>query len=173
MTLALVVGLASADDCQIPPPFKKLTSEQADKYSIADIEAKTKLHRQFIGNATAEPATDSQARQKPVTLFNFWATWCQPCRVELPLLEKLQGINQTNIQLINIGDETADIDRVLTELDINHLTSRQAPDELLSQLALMGLPATLVWGQKPTDVFLGVGKLHDIESLDKWLTCLK
>jgi len=39
--------------------------------------------------ATGEPTTFSRYAGR-VVLLNVWATWCQPCRVEMPSLERLQ-----------------------------------------------------------------------------------
>ncbi len=41
-----------------------------------------------------------------VVLLDFWATWCEPCRMTMPLLEKLQKDNPKGFTLlaINLGD---------------------------------------------------------------------
>ena len=41
-------------------------------------------------------------------ILNFWATWCEPCKEEMPSLENLQtklGLNKLKIFTINIGNE--------------------------------------------------------------------
>ena len=44
-------------------------------------------------------------RDKPVML-NFWATWCAPCRTELPILEQLQRrYKERGLQILALTDE--------------------------------------------------------------------
>ncbi len=51
----------------------------------------------------------SDALKSKVVLINVWATWCEPCREELPYLQKLYDLvkNRSDIQIItfNIDDE--------------------------------------------------------------------
>ena len=44
-------------------------------------------------------------------ILNFWATWCEPCKEEMPSLDKLQAnpeLDKIKIFAINIGKENSD-----------------------------------------------------------------
>ena len=43
--------------------------------------------------------------QGRVTLFNFWATWCAPCREEMPLLDTISG--KFSAEVVGIGIDSA------------------------------------------------------------------
>ena len=54
-----------------------------------------------------QPISLGQFKGKPLVL-NFWATWCPPCRREMPLLEKSYLLYQAegiNIVTINVGED--------------------------------------------------------------------
>lgn len=53
------------------------------------------------------------ANQGKVTLYNFWATWCEPCRKEMPLLAKLHlKLKARGFSLVTISaDEPEDVAR--------------------------------------------------------------
>ena len=59
---------------------------------------------------------DAEGRPQPVTqwrgkllLANFWATWCEPCREEVPALIRSQQIHRDkNLQIVGISIDSAD-----------------------------------------------------------------
>ncbi len=42
-----------------------------------------------------------------VVLLSFWATWCEPCRLEIPELEKLQSRYKKQLQIIGVSMDDA------------------------------------------------------------------
>lgn len=154
--------LTTTSTCPIPKPFQRLTETAAKQYHFDKIIAP--LTKQ------TEPTDKPTARAEKPKMLNFWAAWCAPCRAELPLLDNWQKQQLADIHLINVGDDQAIALRLLKELNINHLPNWLASDEMLSELSLLGLPATIVWYN--TAVYLGMGKLDDNSGLEAWLTCL-
>jgi thiol-disulfide isomerase/thioredoxin len=53
-----------------------------------------------------EPVMLDQTRGKVVVL-DFWATWCPPCRKELPSIEKLRAEFGDRVQFYGVNDEEA------------------------------------------------------------------
>lgn len=76
---ALVDGLAQAE----PPALKKPSLAERGMVKVGD-EAPNFQLRDLAGNVVSL----AQHRGK-VVLLNFWATWCGPCRVEMPAMEQL------------------------------------------------------------------------------------
>ena len=51
-------------------------------------------------------------RGKKTVLINFWATWCPPCREEMPTLERLAQARQEAIQVLGVNLDTVNPDKV-------------------------------------------------------------
>jgi len=80
----------------------------------------------------------------------FWATWCEPCRKELPALERLarefHGKPQ-ELVLVNLGDSPAAIEKVLSRAGITLPSLRVTAADLASNAwRVDALPAAVVVG---------------------------
>ena len=82
-----------------------------------------------------------------LVLLNFWATWCAPCKDEMPSLDLLaENPNLDNLKIfpINIGKDTSQKSLTFFEdLKIKNLEIYfDSPNTLANKFKLRGLPTT-------------------------------
>ena len=108
-------------------------------------------------------------------ILNFWATWCAPCREEMPSLDDLQSnSNFDNLKIfpINIGQENfSKSDSFFKELGIQNLeTYFDAPITLAKKFSLRGVPTTILFNKKGEEFGRIMGSI-DFNNLEfiNWL----
>ena len=81
-----------------------------------------------------------------VVLVNFWATWCPPCRVEIPELIKLQEQHRERLQVIGISeDEDPELVReFVKQAGINYPVVMATPELIAAYGGVPALPTTFV-----------------------------
>ena len=82
-------------------------------------------------------------------LVNFWATWCAPCRDEMPYLDSLatRHANRLTVLAVNIREPRQDVAAFVAELDLQ-LPVLLAPDDTtLLAYAVRGLPGFVYWSR--------------------------
>ncbi len=84
-----------------------------------------------------------------LVILNFWATWCAPCREEMPSLDTLQSnVNLNNLKVlpINIGQEKIKkSEDFFKELKIKNLNIYFDPTvNLAKKFLLRGIPTTIL-----------------------------
>ena len=82
-------------------------------------------------------------------LINFWATWCEPCKEEMPSLDRLQiNKNLSNLKIfaINISQESEKkVDSFFKDLNIENLEPYfDAPTTLAKTFSLRGVPTSIL-----------------------------
>lgn len=87
-----------------------------------------------------------------VVLLNIWATWCLPCRVEMPSMERLErtlGPKGLRIVAVSIDDPgmEAKIRAFREELDLTFEILHDAPGKIRDQYQTTGVPETFVIGR--------------------------
>jgi thiol-disulfide isomerase/thioredoxin len=84
-----------------------------------------------------------------VVLLNVWATWCVPCRKEMPTLDRLQselGSNDFEVVALSIDRGGADaVRKFFGEIGVAHLAIYiDTSGKTFRDLAVVGLPTTLL-----------------------------
>jgi thiol-disulfide isomerase/thioredoxin len=97
-----------------------------------------------------------------VVVVNFWATWCPPCRREMPSLERLKGLMKGEafeIVAVNAGEEEDEIAGFRQSMN-PAITFRLAFDrkgEAMKAFSITGLPTTYVIDRQGVIVYRALG----------------
>jgi thiol-disulfide isomerase/thioredoxin len=115
-------------------------------------------------DAAGRPQKLNQWLGRPVVL-NFWATWCVPCREEVPLLVEFYGkYNPKSVELVGIcADQVVKMLEFATSFKINYplLVADASVFDLMRGLGnrAAGLPFTLVLDRRGAVVHSRLGPL--------------
>jgi|TARA_B110001450_G_scaffold154510_1_gene144115 thiol-disulfide isomerase/thioredoxin len=110
-----------------------------------------------------------------LVILNFWATWCAPCKEEMPSLDDLQSNQKlTNLKIfpINIGqEEILKSQFFFKELNIKNLNIYfDASITLAKKFSLRGVPTTILFNKKGEEFARIIGSIDfKDEKFINWL----
>lgn len=106
----------------------------------------------------------SSARQAgEVVVLSFWASWCGPCRREIPALQALQGSlsgRPVRIVLVNVDKDPRDARRFLSQIGLKEADMLVAMDNeavALGSYGVMSMPTTVLVDRNGTVKLFKVG----------------
>jgi cytochrome c biogenesis protein CcmG/thiol:disulfide interchange protein DsbE len=82
-----------------------------------------------------------------VVVLNFWASWCDPCRAESPLLQrwhKRLAKNNATVLGVDIQDIADDARGFVAEYGLTYPMLRDGPGDTRDEFGILGLPETFV-----------------------------
>jgi len=149
-------------------------SRQADEHAaaVAADAGGEAVTLQFFRKPVAAPvfsARDLDGRdvalasfRGKVVLINFWATWCPPCRAEIPDLVALQEKYRDQLQIIGVSEDEAPADvvkRFVEEHHVNYPIVMASPEIEKLFPGIGALPTTFVIDRELRIVQKHVGML--------------
>ena len=109
-------------------------------------------------------------------ILNFWATWCAPCKEEMPSLDLLQvheNLNNLKIFPINVGtDNIEKASNFFNELKIQNLKLYfDSPTTLAKKLKLRGIPTSILINKDGLEFARIIGSIDfQDENFIEWLS---
>lgn len=105
-----------------------------------------------LKSATGENLRLSEYRGD-VVMINFWATWCGPCRQEMPLLDELYGRYQRvgfNLLGVNIDDDSRRAMAMVNELGISFPVLFDEDKKVSKLYEVEAMPLTILLDREGT-----------------------
>ena len=141
LCLLAVAGILQADQTLTPLPEDAVATD----FALQDTEGN--LHRL------------SDYRGKPV-IINFWATWCPPCREEIPSMNRAwQALEQEGIAMlaINMGEDEDTIFIFTADYPADFPILLDRSGEVTEQWPVKGLPTTFIVGPDGRLAYRAIG----------------
>ena len=94
-------------------------------------------------------------------LLNFWATWCAPCRAEMPTLQALDTAMGDDFAVVTVAtgrNSVEGIDKFFAEAAITSLPKLRDPkSDLARNMGVLGLPLTVILNPEGQEVARLIG----------------
>ena len=110
-----------------------------------------------------------------LVIINFWATWCPPCKKEMPSLDRLyQDSNFKNLQVFAVNMETHNTSKTkkfFTDLNIKKLEIFFDPNlNFVKEFKLRGMPTTVLINKNGEEFARIIGEVNfQDKKFLKWL----
>ena len=149
-------------------------SEKPDIKNLVLIK-NPKIYEDVIFKDINQKNVDLDDFKGKLILLNFWATWCAPCKEEMPSLDDLQlNSNLSNLKIfpINIGQEDrSKSEFFFKELNIQNLEIYiDASITLAKKFALRGVPTTILINKEGKEFARIIGSIDfNSEKFINWL----
>lgn len=141
----------------------------------AEAKAPATMPSFTLPSATDDTVIDSSQQAGKVLLINFWATWCGPCREEIPSLIKLRDeYHHEGFEIIGISmDEggRAVISKFAQKVSINYPIAMSTPKVARSFGGIIGIPQSFLV-DRHGNIVKSYSGMIDRDALEKDITAL-
>ena len=150
------------------------TSEKPDIKNLILIK-NLKTYENVIFKDVNEKDVNLDDYKGKLLILNFWATWCAPCREEMPSIDNLQAnidLNNLKIFPINIGQENiTKAESFFKNLNIKNLDIYfDPPITLAKKFSLRGVPTTIFFNKEGKEFARIMGSIDfDDKKFINWL----
>jgi peroxiredoxin len=127
------------------------TELRRDKSPLGTVKIGEPMPDFTLVDSTGRPVRLSDmTRDHKIVMVNFWATWCGPCRVEMPGFEKIYRDKKNDgfiILAITEDKERPKLDEYLKNKPVTFPVLIDSDNALAKQLKIESLPTTILIGE--------------------------
>lgn len=119
----------------------------------------------YAAHSLGGDSVSLQGLRDKVVLMNVWATWCHPCREEIPELQALhtkyasRGLDVIGVS-IDSRDDDANIRTFMKEFGMTYTIWRDPDERVSAQFLILGVPTTYLVDRKGILRWRTTGPIH-------------
>lgn len=140
-----VISANSQDDMiTSDDPVKEKTKEQpveSDEEGIQEGQLALDFELETLDGETVK-LSDYRGQR---VMLNFWATWCPPCRAEMPDMQKFQDNQDVQILAVNLTETEAgraQVENFMDELNLSMTVPMDEESAVSTDYSVMAYPTT-------------------------------
>ena len=121
---------------------------------------------------TGQTVSLSGLRGKPV-LINFWATWCPPCKAEMPYLQQVHDSWSAKglvLLAVDIGENSGTIEKFMTELNLSMTVPMDTDKKVAKAYGITAIPTSFLIDKDGIIRAKIIGAFPSAEAIEKELT---
>jgi len=125
----------------------------------------------FSATTTTGKLASLSAHRGKIVLINFWASYCQPCVREMPLIHQLLQSQESDIEtlFINIGETKGTVRAFMEQHEFAFPVIIDMTGKISKQYGVIGLPATFIIDKNGSISKINLGEVDDTKSLESWI----
>ena len=164
--IILTLFLLSSTFAKEKPPFKNILSHNEPK-----------VYKEIIFEDRDGGKIDlKKINSDEIYILNFWATWCAPCKEEMPSLDKLHAKDGIFVFPINLEDKNLKKTNEFFK-DLNIINLNTYFDEnlkLVKAFSIRGVPTTIIFNKNKDEIARITGGINfSDEKFIYWLESFK
>jgi cytochrome c biogenesis protein CcmG, thiol:disulfide interchange protein DsbE len=169
--VAIGISQAPESDNASKPDKSTLSAEEVREKLGGAPPALAAVHRQanylLPGGREALRARLRELRGHPVVV-NVWGSWCGPCRVELPLLQRASLDWGKRVAFLGVDskDNREGARRLLADIPVTYPSYEDPDAKIFTGYKLLGAPSTIYYDASGKQTYIHQGQYLDRAQLD-------
>jgi thiol-disulfide isomerase/thioredoxin len=122
----------------------------------------------YFENPEGQPTSLSQLQGRPV-LVNFWATWCGPCRYEMPFLQQIHQErpgDELVLLAVNVGEGSSDVGQFMQSQGFTFTVLLDKQAAVARRYNVTGIPATFFIDKDGVIQYVQVGAFQSQAAIE-------
>jgi cytochrome c biogenesis protein CcmG/thiol:disulfide interchange protein DsbE len=169
----VAVGISQSQESKAPkqPKTQTISQQELREKLRGAPPALAALHRQanelLPGGMEGFDQRLRELRGHPVVV-NVWGSWCGPCRVELPIIQRASLDWGTRVAFLGVDskDNRGDARKLLSQIPVTYPSYEDPHAKIFTRYKLIGAPSTIYYDAAGKQTYLHQGQYLDRAQLD-------